>query len=135
MGSFNGAELCELVWLFILHLLSQVITNNAIGLYLDDGLAILRNTSGLGVERIRKNILKTFQQHGLQVTAKANMIETDFLDITLNLSSGKIWPYRKPNNHPLYIHAASNHPPIIKKHLLSMIAKRVSEISYNEDDF
>ena len=90
---------------------------------------------GPGVERIRKNISKTFQQHGLQVTTEANMIETDFLDITLNLNSGKFWPYRKPNNQPLYIHAASNHPPIIKKHLPSMIAKRVSEISCNKGEF
>ena len=135
MGSFDGAEVCELVGLFILQQLSQVITSNAMGLYRDDGLAILRNTSRPGVERIRKNISKTFQQHGLQVTTEANMIETGFLDITLNFSSGKFWPYRKPNNQPLYIHAASNHPPIIKKHLPSMIAKRVSEISYNEDEF
>ena len=125
MGSFDGVEVCELVRLFILQQLSQVITSNAMGLYRDDGQVILRNISGPGVERIRKNILKTFQQHGLQVTTKANMIETNFLDITLNLSSGKFWPYRKPNNQPLYIHVASNHPPIIKKHLPSMIAKRV----------
>ena len=105
------------------------------GLYQDDGLAILRNTTGPGAERIRKNMSKTFQQHGLHVTTEDNMIETGFLDITLNLSSGKFWPNRKPNNQPLYIHAASNHPPIIKKHLPSMIAKRVSEISYNEDEF
>ena len=62
------------------------------------------------------------------------MNETDFLDITLNLSSGKFWPNQKPNNQPLYIHAASNHPPIIKTHLPSMIGKRVSEISYNQEE-
>ena len=82
MGSFDGAEVCELFGLFILQQLSQVITSNAMGLHRDYGLAILRNTSGPGVERIRKNILKIFQQHGLQVTTEANMIETDFLDIT-----------------------------------------------------
>ena len=59
---------------------------------------ILQNTSGPGVKRIRKNSRKTFQQHGQQVTAEANMIDTDFLDITLNLSSGKFWPYRKPGH-------------------------------------
>ena len=115
--------------------LSWVITSNAMGLYRDNGLAIFRNTSGPGVKQIRKNILKTFQQHGLQVTTEANMIETDFLDITLNLSSSKFWLYRKPNNQPLYIYATLNHPSIIKKHLLFMTAKRVSEISYNEDKF
>ena len=135
MGSFEGAEVCELVGLFILHQIFQVITSIAIGLHRDDGLAILQNASRPGAERIKNNILKTFQQHGLQVTAEANLIETDFLDITLNLSSGKFWPYRKPNNHPLYIQAASNHPTITKKQLLSMITKRVSEISYNKDEY
>ena len=93
LGSFDGSEVCKLVGLFIMQQLSQVITSNVMGLYRDDCLAILQDTSGLGVERIRKNISKTFQQHGLQVTTEANMIETDFLDITLNLSSGKFWPY------------------------------------------
>ena len=97
-GSLDGAEVCEPLGLFVLHQLSQAITSSAMGLYRDDGLAILRNTPGPGVEQIRKTILKTFQQQGLQVTADANMIETDFLDITLNLCSDKFWPYRKPNN-------------------------------------
>ena len=135
MGSLDGAEVCEPLGLFVLHQLSHVITSSAMGLYRDDGLAILRNTPGPGVELFRKTILKTFQQQGLQVTADANMIDTDFLDITLNLCSGKFWPCRKPKNQPLHIHATSKHPPIIKKHLPSMIAKRVFEISYNEDEF
>ena len=97
MGSFDGAEVCELVGLFILHQLSHVITSNAMDLYRDEGLAILRNTSG--VERIRKKYFKNL--YDLQVTVEANMIEIDFLDITLNLGSGKFWPYRKPNNQPL----------------------------------
>ena len=97
------------------------------GLYRDDGLGILCNTSGLRVERIRKDILKTVQLHGLQVTTETSMFETDFLDITLNLSSAKFWPNRKPNNQPLYIHAASNHPPIIKKHH--------KKLFYNKEEF
>ena len=67
--------------MFILHQLSQMKTSDAMGLYRDDGLAIFRNTSGQGVERIRKDISKTFHQHGLQVTAEANIIDIDFLDI------------------------------------------------------
>ena len=105
------------------------------GLCRDDGLAILRNTPGPGVERIRNDTLKTFQQHGPPVTAEAYMVETDFFGITLNLSSAKFWLYRKPNNQPLYNQAASNHPSIINKLLPSMIAKRVSKISFNEKKF
>ena len=112
-----------------------MIASNVIDLYRNDSLAILRNTSGHGLERIRKNTSKNLQHHGLHVTTKAYKIKTDFIDIKLNLSSGKFWPYRNPSNQLLYIHAASNHPLIIKKYLPSMIVERVSEISCNKEEF
>ena len=65
IGSFDRAEVCEFVGLFILHQLSHEITSDVMGLYRDDGQAIIRNTSWSGVERTRKDILKTFQQHSL----------------------------------------------------------------------
>ena len=47
MGSFDGAEVCELVGLYQLYHLSSVIGDKMnIGLYRDDGLAILEATSG-----------------------------------------------------------------------------------------
>ena len=46
MGSYDGGEVCELVGLFILHQLSQLVGVKNIGLYRDDGLAILENASG-----------------------------------------------------------------------------------------
>ena len=47
MGSYDGAELCELVALFLLHKLSTIIPKKLAGLYRDDSLAILGNSSGL----------------------------------------------------------------------------------------
>ena len=46
MGSFDGAEVCELVGLFILHQITQQTNGIEVGLYRDDGLAIARNLSG-----------------------------------------------------------------------------------------
>ena len=40
MGSFDGAEICRLVGLFMLHNLANVAGAHNIGLYQDDGLAI-----------------------------------------------------------------------------------------------
>ncbi len=40
MGSYDGAEICELVGLFILNKLGQKFGKENIGLYRDDGLAI-----------------------------------------------------------------------------------------------
>ena len=40
MGSFDGAEVCELVGVYVLHQLSEHINPSSIGLYRDDGLAV-----------------------------------------------------------------------------------------------
>ena len=118
MGSFDGAEVCEMVGLFLLHQLAKLVGKSNIGLYRDDGLAIL-DALDPDLERLRKKIIKLFQSHGLKLISNTNLVQTDFLDVTLDLKSRKYWPYRKPNDQPLYIHHLSNHPPAIKKKLPS----------------
>ena len=44
-------------------------------------------------------------------------------------------PYRKPNDVPMYVHAQSNHPPTVLKHIPSSIGKRISSLSANKDVF
>ena len=61
MGSFDGAEICELVVLFLLDRLASVLGKENIGLYRDDGLAVLRNNSDPTMERTRKKISRVFQ--------------------------------------------------------------------------
>ena len=58
-----------------------------------------------------------------------------FLDVTFNASTGKYWPFRKPNSILQYIHTQSNHPPNIKKQLPTMIEKRLSSIACDENEF
>ena len=41
MGSFDGAETCELVGLYLLSKLSQILPTSKIGLYRDDGLFLV----------------------------------------------------------------------------------------------
>jgi len=43
MGSFDRAEICELVGLLILNKLSNLVTKNDTGLYRDDGLIITKH--------------------------------------------------------------------------------------------
>ena len=45
MGSYAGAEMCELVGLFILNHLGKKFGKKNIGLYRDDGLAIIKSRS------------------------------------------------------------------------------------------
>ena len=54
MGGYGGAEICELVGIFTLSLLSRKISSNNIGLYLDDGLSVFRNISGRQAEKYKK---------------------------------------------------------------------------------
>ena len=135
MRSFDGTEISELVTLYFLNKLSKLLGNENVGLYRDDGLAAMKSTSGPILGKMRKNIIVLFKEEGLTITIDTNLIETDFLDVTFNLATGKFFPFRKPNNVPLYINAKSNHPSTIMKDLPKMINKRLSELSCKKDEF
>ncbi len=136
MGSYDGAEICELVGLFILNKLGQKFGKENIGLYRDDGLAIMKNKSARLADKTRKELHKCFEQFGLKITAEANLHVVNFLDVTFDLNNGKFKPYRKPNDDPLYINRHSNHPaPSIIKQLPTSINKRISALSADEQTF
>ena len=103
MGSYDGAEICELVGLFILNKLGQKFGKENIGLYKDDGLAIMKSKSARLADKTRKELHKCFEQFGLKITAEANLHVVNFLDVTFDLNNGKFKPYRKPNDDLLYI--------------------------------
>ena len=115
MGCFDGAEICEMVEIYILYQLKNVIRKENAGLYRDDGLGILRNLSGREVESLRKRIIKIFKDCGLKITTKINLKTVDFLDVCFEFVNNTCQPFRKPNNEPLYIHKQSNYPPNILK--------------------
>ena len=58
MGSFDGAEVCELIGLYLLNILKNEFGGKDIGLYRDDGLSCFENRSGFELEKIRKKICK-----------------------------------------------------------------------------
>ena len=135
MGSFDGAEICELVGLYLLHKLQPILGTQNTGLYRDDGLAAVRTQSARRLDRMRKDTIEVFKVENLDITCEANLPITDFLDVTLDLSTGKYSPYRKPDTTPVYVHAKSNHPPSVIKELPKMIGKRLSDLSYDEQEF
>ena len=79
MCSFDGAEICELVGLYLLDHLSNILPVESFGLYRDDGLAILSSDSGPDTERIIKNIRNLFKTNNLKIIIEAGMQQTDFL--------------------------------------------------------
>ena len=108
MGSWDGAEVCELVGLFLLSQLSEL--HLVVGLYRDDGLAVCA-LKPRQVELIKKKLCRIFEENGFQITIEANVKSVNFLDINLNLETGIFKPYTKPNETPLYVHKQSDHPP------------------------
>ena len=65
MGAYDGAEVCELVGMYLLSILSAKCEKENIGLYRDDGLAVFKDLSGPEAERI-KSIFKIllYPYHG-----------------------------------------------------------------------
>ena len=90
MGSFNGADVCELVVSYLLSKIFVVIDSDNIGLYRDDGVAVINNAKDPKLERLRKKHNRYIQNGGLSIAIEANLIETDILDLRFNLSTGKV---------------------------------------------
>ena len=99
-----------------------------------DGLAVF-NSNPQQIERIKKGFCHIFRENDLKITVKANTTKVNFLDVTLDLQSGKHYPYTKEGNIPLYVHKKSNHPPSILKNIPESINKRLSEISSDKESF
>ena len=135
MGAYDGAEICELVGTYLLSLLGQKCNKENIGLYRDDGLAILKKLSGPETERMKKEFQRIFREKGLEIVIECNKKVVDYLDVTLNLNDGSYKPYRKPDDEINYIHAESDHPPNIIKQLPLSIEARLSSLSSSKRMF
>ena len=135
MRSFDGAEVCELVGIFILCFLEKLINKKDCGLYRDDGLLILRNLNGQQIDRMCKIIIKILKDISFTIDVEMNVKTVDFLDITFNLNNGTYRLYKKPNDLLLYINKSSKHPPQIINQLPKTINERLSRNSFNEEVF
>ena len=135
MGSYDGAEICELIGAFMLSELSAILPKEEIGLYRDDGLGIMKRIGGPEIERRKKKIIEVFKKHNLSITIKTNLKVVQYLDVEFDLINNRYKPYRKPNDTPLYVNKFSNHPPNVLRQIPRGIEKRLSEISSSEEVF
>ena len=104
MSSYDGAEICELLGLYILSILGKIYRVQNVGLYRDDGLACLDKISGPVSDKIRKDIIRTFRENfSLKIIITTNLKIVNFLDVTFDLCTGRYQPYKKPNDTPTYI--------------------------------
>ena len=112
MGSYDGAEACELVGSSLLSQLQKLNIN--IGLYRYDGLAI-SNTTPRDTENIKKEICRIFNHNGLRITIKANKQTINFLDVTFNLKKTPTSPSQSltPHYKTSTARATTHQPPQI----------------------
>ena len=77
MGAPDGAEVCELVGLLILHKLRMKFKNLDFGLYRDDGLAVSGRIVPNQLDDIRKGLHQLFANLGLKITVVTGITEVD----------------------------------------------------------
>ena len=68
-----------------------------VGLYRDNGLAVCKATPKQ-IEKTKQEVSEIFKSNGLKITIEANKKTINFLDITLDFTSGSYKPFMKPNN-------------------------------------
>ena len=75
----------------------KVLPKSNFGLYRGNGLALLGNLNGQETDKVRKNIIRVFEDIGFSLEIETNLKEVDFSDISLILQNGTFWPYSDPN--------------------------------------
>ena len=132
MGSYDGAELCELIGIFTQSVLKDIINKEAMGLYRDDGFIVLNKVTSQKTDKIRKKIIQVFKGNDFSNDIVTNLVEANFLDVTFNQKNGSYRPYKKRNDQLKKINVLSNHPPQILKQLTTTISDRLSRNSSNK---
>ena len=80
---FDGAELCEIIGIYILTKLQSVLQKDNAGLYRDCRLGVTKELPGPEMEKKRKKTIEIFKEFGLSITIKMSLHVIDFLDIQL----------------------------------------------------
>ena len=134
MGSADGAEVSELIGIYMITLLMAKFDKSLFGIYRDDGLMVVPG-GGPDVDRARKEIIAIFQSEGLKITTAGNSTQVDFLDIVLDLERNTTMPYTKQNANTKYVSTSSSHPPTVKRSIPEGVSRRLSNISSNKELF
>ena len=80
-------------------------------------------------------MVRLLDELGLKISIQTNLKVANFLDVTFDLENNTYYPYRKPNDWPVYIHKLSNHPPSITKNLPVAISRCLSDLSHGRETF
>ena len=87
MGVYDGAEVCELIGIFLLNLLGRQYVTKNIGLHRDYGFSIFKNCSDPQMEKIKKQLQKVCKNNGLDVFIECSMKIVNYLHVTFNTTA------------------------------------------------
>ena len=80
MVANDGAEICELVGLYMPTEIHENMDFTSVGLYRDDGLAVMRSASGSSLDRYRKKLITLFQDNELKITVDTGKTSINYLN-------------------------------------------------------
>ena len=96
MSSFDGADICEPVDVYILKVFGQKYGKERVGLYRDDILVSFETVSGRQAEKINKDVIKIFKEEfNTNIASETKLKIINFLYITFNRST---WKYQPETN-------------------------------------
>ena len=93
--SYDGAEVCELLGLYLLNLLTNQFGKHSTSLCIEMMVSHVSKTFQVRNQIKFKKMCKIFKENRLNITVECNLAITDFLDVTFDLKSGTYYPYRK----------------------------------------
>ena len=127
-GGYDSSQIADLVGLYILDILTRIISPQQVGIYRDDGLLYIPNSNGPLSSSIQKRIIRAFKFLGFKIEISSNIKIANFLDVTLDLSNNSYKPFIKPNQNPSYINVNSNHPRNIIKQIPKAVNLRIGKL-------
>lgn len=96
LSSFDGADICEPVDVYILKVFGEKYGKERVGLYRDDILVSFETVSGRQAKKINKEVIKIFKEEfNANITSETKLKIINFLYITFKRS---MWKYQPETN-------------------------------------
>ena len=136
MGSYSGAEVCEVVTCYLLHQVVEagLMSRQQVGGFRDDLLAVTRATPRQA-DVLKKKLCELFKKNGFGIEILVNRKHVDYLDVQFDLSTGVFKPFVKNGEQVRYVHKNSDHPPKTVNNIGPGVQYRLSGNSSNQEVF
>ena len=96
LSSFDSADICEPVDVYILKVFGEKYGKERVGLYRDDILVSFETVSGRQAKKINKEVIKIFKEEfNANITSETKLKIINFLYITFKRST---WKYQPETN-------------------------------------